>query len=84
MMRNGFRRLRFHDLRHSSASLLIANGILLKQVQEWLGHSDFAITANTYAHLDFSAKHEAANAMTWIGKTSLAKNNETSQAEMAS
>ena len=36
-----------------------------------LGHSDFAITANTYAHLEFDSKLAAANAMTWIDKTSL-------------
>ena len=69
--KHGFRRMRYHDLRHSCASLLLANGITLKEIQEWLGHSHFAITANTYAHLDFSAKIAAANAMTWIKETSL-------------
>ena len=57
---------------HSCASLLLANGVPLKHIQDWLGHSDFAITANTYAHLDFSAKHTTADAMSWIGDTSLA------------
>ena len=71
MERNGFRRIRYHDLRHRCASLLLANGVSLKQIQDWLGHSDFAITANIYAHLDFSAKKETASAMTWIGDTSL-------------
>ena len=33
--------MRFHDLRHSCASLLLANGVPLKQIQEWLGHSTF-------------------------------------------
>jgi len=69
---NGFRRIRFHDLRHSCASLLLANGVPLKQIQDWLGHSDFAITANIYAHLDFSAKHATAGAMSWLDETSLA------------
>gem|GEM_PF-54510 len=72
MEKNGFKRIRYHDLRHSCASLLLANGVSLKQIQEWLGHSDFAITANTYAHLDFSSKQAAAGAMSWIGDTSLA------------
>jgi len=36
--------------------LLLANGVSLKQIQEWIGHSDFAITANIYAHLDFDSK----------------------------
>jgi integrase len=71
MEKHGFRRLRFHDLRHSSASLLLACGVSLKQIQEWLGHSSFAITADTYAHLDYKSKISSANAMTWIGKTSL-------------
>ena len=69
--KNGFRRMRFHDLRHSCASLLLANGVPLKQIQEWLGHSDFAITANTYAHLDYNSKLASAGAMTWIDSTSL-------------
>ena len=73
MEKNGFRRIRFHDLRHSSASLLLANGVPLKQIQEWLGHSDFSITANTYAHLEFSSKLESAQAMKWFEKTSLGK-----------
>ncbi|MGL6202095.1 MAG: tyrosine-type recombinase/integrase [Lachnospiraceae bacterium] len=37
-------------LRHSCASLLLANGVPMKQIQEWLGHSDFSTTANVYAH----------------------------------
>ena len=73
MEKHGFRRIRYHDLRHSCASLLLANGVPLKQIQEWLGHSDFAITANIYAHLDFSSKHVTAGAMTWIDDTSLAQ-----------
>ena len=59
--------------RHSCASLLLACGVPLKQIQEWLGHSDFAITANTYAHLEFNSKLASANAMTWIDKTSLSQ-----------
>ena len=70
--KNGFRRMRLHDLRHSCASLLLANGVPLKQIQEWLGHSDFAITANTYAHLDYNSKLASAGAMSWIDGTSLA------------
>jgi integrase len=73
MVEHGFRKMRFHDLRHSCASLLLACGVPLKQIQEWLGHSDFAITANTYAHLEFNSKLASANAMTWIDKTSLSQ-----------
>jgi integrase len=67
MEQNEFRRIRYHDLRHSCASLLLANGVPLKAIQDWLGHSNFAITADTYAHLDFSAKKSTAEAMTWMG-----------------
>ena len=61
--RNGFRKIRFHDLRHSCASLLLASGVPMKHIQEWLGHSDFSTTANIYAHLDFSSKLTSASAM---------------------
>ena len=60
---NGLRRIRFHDLWHSCASLLLANGVPLKQIQEWLGHSDFSTTANIYAHLDYASKLSSAEAM---------------------
>lgn len=61
--RHGLKRMRFHDLRHSCASLLLANGVPLKHIQEWLGHSDFTTTANIYAHLDYSSKISSAQAM---------------------
>jgi integrase len=70
--RNGFPRMRFHDLRHSCASLLLANGVSLKAIQEWLGHSDFSITANVYAHLEFDSKVASASKMTWIDETTIA------------
>lgn len=61
--KNGLRKIRFHDLRHSCASLMMSNGISMKQIQEWLGHSDFSTTANIYAHLDYQSKISAADAM---------------------
>lgn len=60
---NGMRVIRLHDLRHSCASLLLANGVPMKQIQEWLGHSDFSTTANIYAHLDYHSKLSSAEAM---------------------
>lgn len=59
----GLRDVRLHDLRHSCASLLLANGVPMKQIQEWLGHSDFSTTANIYAHLDYNSKLSSAEAM---------------------
>jgi hypothetical protein len=35
----------------------------MKQIQEWLGHSDFSTTANVYAHLDYNSKLSSADAM---------------------
>lgn len=64
--KNGLRHIRFHDLRHSCATLLLAHHISLKQIQEWLGHSDFSTTANIYAHLDAASKTEPAETMASI------------------
>ena len=60
---NGLRHVRFHDLRHSCASLLLKQGVPMKQIQEWLGHSDISTTANIYAHLDSQSKQLSAAAM---------------------
>ena len=57
---HGLRPLRFHDLRHSCASLLVANGVQMKAIQEWLGHSTFIVTANFYSHLDYKSKEMSA------------------------
>ena len=63
IQKHSCKRMRFHDLRHNCASLLLANGVPLKQIQEWLGHSDFSTTANIYAHLNYSSKLSSASAM---------------------
>ena len=60
LKKHDLRKIRFHDLRHNCASLLLnkgkQNGITLKDIQVWLGHSDFSTTANIYSHLDASTK----------------------------
>lgn len=53
--KHNLRRIRFHDTRHSCASLMLRNGVSMKQIQAWLGHSDYGTTANLYAHLDMEA-----------------------------
>ena len=55
------RKIRFHDLRHSCASLLLAKGIPMKEIQDWLGHSTYSTTANIYSHLDKDTKNKSAN-----------------------
>ena len=60
------RKILFHDLHHSCASLLYVNGVSLKEIQEWLGHSDISTTNNIYTHLDFSSKVSSANAIVRI------------------
>ncbi|MGB3328047.1 MAG: tyrosine-type recombinase/integrase [Thermomicrobiales bacterium] len=52
---------RFHDLRHCTASLLLAEGMDLFVVKEVLGHSQISLTANTYGHLMKKISHEAAS-----------------------
>jgi len=59
----GLPTLRFHDLRHSSATLMLANGEHPKIVQERLGHSDVGMTLNRYSHVTMDMQREAANRM---------------------
>ncbi len=56
--------IRFHELRHSAASNLLSLGFSLKDVQEWLGHSDIKTTTNIYGHLDAKRKLSMAEALT--------------------
>jgi integrase len=63
LKRHGFPHIRFHELRHSCASILIAKGFSLKDVQEWLGHSNIQMTANIYSHIDTTRKQLIADAM---------------------
>ncbi|MEK4209281.1 MULTISPECIES: tyrosine-type recombinase/integrase [Paenibacillus] len=60
LAKNGLPHIRFHDLRHSTASYLIKNGVSLKEIQVWLGHSTISITANTYTHIDMETKKDTA------------------------
>ena len=55
----GFDDLRLHDLRHTHASLLLAEGVHLKVTSERLGHSDISITGNLYSHVQATVQREA-------------------------
>ena len=63
LKKNNLRHIRFHDLRHSCASLLLAKGIPMKAIQEWLGHSTYSTTANLYTHLESNTKNVSANVL---------------------
>ena len=64
-----FPRIVFHGLRHSCASLMVMNGVSMKQVQEWLGHSTFSTTADIYAHLDYKSKEGSAGVIAGLLET---------------
>ena len=63
LKKHKLKKIRFHDLRHSCASVLLAQGVPMKQIQEWLGHSDMSTTANIYNHLDAVSKADTGAAM---------------------
>ncbi len=63
LQRAGLPRLRFHDLRHTAASLLLAQGVSLRVVMETLGHSQISLTANLYTHVVPALQREAAARM---------------------
>ena len=58
--RAGLRPFRFHDLRHATATYMLSEGIPLKVIQRVLGHSQIAVTANTYAHVMPELQGDAA------------------------
>jgi integrase len=53
--------MRFHDLRHTCATLLLAQGVHPKIVQERLGHADIAMTMNLYSHVTPDMQRDAAD-----------------------
>lgn len=58
---NELKPIRFHDLRHSCATLLLSNKVSMKDIQIWLGHSSYNTTANIYTHVDVESKIASAN-----------------------
>ncbi len=61
--RHGLPDVRFHDLRHSAASLLLAQGVPLRSIMEQLGHSQISLTANLYTHIAPAMLQDNANKM---------------------
>ena len=62
-------KMRFHDLRHSAATLLLAMGVHPKMVQDLLGHSNIATTMDTYSHVLPSMQKEVVDKMGGVFKT---------------
>ena len=60
------RQIRFHNLRHSCATLLLAQGVHPRLVMEFLGHSQISLTMNTYSHVIPAMRSEVANRMNEI------------------
>jgi integrase len=61
--RAGVRPIRLHDLRHTCATLLLSRGVSPRMVMDILGHSQIAVTMNTYGHAIPAMQHEAAGHM---------------------
>jgi integrase len=59
----GLPRIRFHDLRHSAASMWISAGVPIRVVADMLGYSNIGLTLNTYAHASTDMQREAAKTM---------------------
>ncbi|MEU3449354.1 tyrosine-type recombinase/integrase [Streptomyces thermolilacinus] len=61
--RAGLRRIRFHDLRHSTATLLLEQGVDLAIIKELLGHAHIGVTAGVYAHVRLRLQRDAVDAL---------------------
>ena len=59
----GLRRIRFHDLRHSTAPLLLEQGVELVAIKELLGHAHIGVTATVYAHVRLRLQRDAIDAL---------------------
>ncbi|WP_240489212.1 site-specific integrase [Cohnella thermotolerans] len=67
-VRDGIRYIRFHDLRHTSATLLINQGVHAKVISSRLGHANITTTMNIYGHVLQSADKSAADKMNSLFK----------------
>ena len=72
LARHGLSQMRYHDLRHSTASILVDKGWDINDIKEWLGHADISTTANIYAHISHRKKVSLAKSLN--GSLSFAEN----------
>lgn len=72
--RAGIDKIRFHDLRHTYASLLFANGAPMKYVQHQLGHSSITMTMDLYTHLLLEVNDKCVNLLNNIVNTTVETN----------
>lgn len=63
LRKSELREIRFHDLRHTSANLLITSGLSMVQVQHWLGHSSISTTIDMYSHLTYEDKFDCMDTL---------------------
>lgn len=61
LRKNNLPRIRFHELRHTTGSLLLQQGVSVKQIQAYLGHEKISTTLDVYGHLTLEGKQEAAH-----------------------
>ena len=77
LVKYGLRRIRFHDLRHSCATIMLYLGYTLKDIQTWLGHSNYNFTANTYIHSGTGVHEQMAERLSEELKSLLPQNPES-------
>ena len=73
LKKNNLKKIRFHDLRHTCATMLCRKKISLQEIQVWLGHSTYQTTADIYTHLNYTDKIGTANAAARIVSDVLGK-----------
>lgn len=74
LVKYGLRRIRFHDLRHSCATIMLYLGYTLKDIQTWLGHSNYNFTADTYIHSGAGVHEQMAERLSEELKSLLPQN----------